>query len=217
MEKKACIFDMDGTLVDSMGYWHQLQVEYLAAKGVGHELREEVIVLAKPLSLLESAELFIKRCGLTGTPEHATEEMREMMAEHYRRDVIAKAGVTDYLTALKKTGAKLCVASATDRPLVESCLRRLGLDGYFDFFLSCAEVGAGKDQPTVFLEAARRLGTALEQTVVFEDSLPAGRTAKRAGFSLVAIYDEDGAEDWAALSAIADETVTDWAAAAKRL
>ena len=121
-----------------------------------------------------------------------------------------KPGVVEYLTLLKHQGARMCVVTATPRHLVEICLSRFDLLPYFDFLLTCDEVGTGKDHPDVFFEAARRLNAAPAQIAVFEDSLQAAQTAKKAGFYTVGIYDQTGAVYWDALSAIADETRTHW-------
>ena len=111
----------------------------------------------------------------------------------------------------------LCVATATAEPLARACLTRLGVADYFQLILSCDAVAAGKDRPDVFLEAARRLGTAPAATAVFDDALFAVRTAKEAGFYTVGIYDPSGAAHWAQVQSLADETVTDWADALNRL
>ncbi|MBQ9422096.1 MAG: HAD-IA family hydrolase, partial [Pyramidobacter sp.] len=128
-----------------------------------------------------------------------------------------KPDVKAYLTALKSRGAKLCTASATGEPLVKLCLDRLGIGSLFDFMISCVDVGASKDRPDVYFEAARRMGAKPEETAVFEDSLKALTTAKRAGFYAVAVWDEASAGDWPALCELADEAVRSWAEATAAL
>ena len=216
MNKQACIFDMDGTLVDSMGYWDRLGREYLESRGVTEGI-DEALALTAPMTMLESSELFLRTFGLSGTPESAAAEMNAVMDGHYRRDIPLKPGAADYLAALADRGVKLCVATATAEPLARACLTRLGVADYFQLILSCDAVAAGKDRPDVFLEAARRLGTAPAATAVFEDALFAVRTAKEAGFYTVGIYDPSGAAHWAQVQLLADETVTDWADALNRL
>lgn len=104
----------------------------------------------------------------------------------------------------------MCIVTATPRHLVEVCLSRLNLTSYFDFLLSCDEVGAGKDHPDAFYEAAHRLGSAPSEIAVFEDSLQAAKTAKQAGFYTIGVYDESGYEFWSDLSLVADKTIKDW-------
>ena len=111
----------------------------------------------------------------------------------------------------------MCVATATPEPLARACLQRLGVLEDFEFLLSCDAVGAGKDRPDVFLEAARRLGAAPAETAAFEDALFALRTAKDAGFYTVGVWDASGDGHWNEVTALADETVRDWGTAADRM
>ena len=216
MDTRFAIFDMDGTLVDSMVYWQRLGWEYLASRGVTGGV-DEVLERIKAMTMAESSALFIETFGLPGTPETVEAEMNAVMDGHYRSDIPLKPGAADYLAALADRGVKLCVATATAEPLARACLTRLGVADYFQLILSCDAVAAGKDRPDVFLEAARRLGTAPAATAVFEDALFAVRTAKEAGFYTVGIYDPSGAAHWAQVQLLADETVTDWADALNRL
>ena len=216
MNKPFAIFDMDGTLVDSMIYWQRLGREYLTSRGVTEGM-DEVLERIKPMTMAESSALFIEAFGLPGTPESVMAEMNAVMDEHYRTDIPLKPGAADYLAALKARGAKLCVATATPEPLARACLKRLGVLEDLEFLLSCDAVGAGKDRPDVFLEAARRLGAAPAETAVFEDAMFALQTAKDAGFYAVGVWDASGAKHWEELTALADETVRDWKAAAEAL
>ena len=209
MDKKFAIFDMDGTLIDSMGYWQRLGVEYLRGKGVEGDLTD-VLERIKPMTMTESAALFSAEFGLAGTPAELAAEMNGIMETHYRADIPLKPGVAAYLDNLRADGAHLCVASATAPDLMEACLTRLGVRGHFDFLLSCEEVGAGKDRPDVFLAAADRLGAQPGEAAVYEDALYAARTAKQAGFYTVGVYDPSGEAHWDEMTALADETITDW-------
>lgn len=215
MDKRFCIFDMDGTLVDSMNYWRTLGREYLVRQGVTGNV-EAVLERVKPMTMTESAALFISEFGLPGTPEDVASEMNAVMGDHYRSDVPLKPGVAEYLCVLRERGARMCVASATAAPLMRACLRRLGVEDCFDFLLSCEEVGVGKDRPDVFFEAARRLGAAPGEAAVFEDAPYALRTAKSAGFYTVAVRDSEE-RHWAQLCELADECVEDWETAIKEI
>ena len=209
MHKPYAIFDMDGTLVDSMVYWQRLGREFLARKGVTEGM-EPVLERIKPMTMRESAQLFIESFGLEGTPEALEAEMNAVMDQHYREDIPLKPGAKEYLEALRRRGVKLCVATATPEHLARECLERLGVAQLLEFILSCDAVAAGKDRPDVFLEAARRLGAAPGETAAFEDALYAARTAKTAGFYTVGVYDESSSARWPELTALADETVRGW-------
>lgn len=210
MDKKYCIFDMDGTLVDSMGYWRSLGRDYLAGKGFAGPEVDRVLELIRPLTMLQSVQLFQDTFRIPGTPQSIVDEMNAVMDDHYRRDVPLKPGVKEYLLGLKARGCRLCVATATDEALSHTCFQRLGVDGLFEFVISCETTGVGKDRPDIYLQAAERLGSAPGETAVFEDALYAARTAKQAGFYTVAVEDAVHAKDWAELTKLADEIITDW-------
>lgn len=216
MNKKFAIFDMDGTLVDSMGYWQQLGREFLTGKAVTGDI-DGILQRTKPMTMEESSALFVREFGLPGTPESVMAEMNSVMDSHYRKDVLLKPGVEAYLEALRQRGVSMCVASATPEPLVRICLERLGIAHYFSFLLSCDAVGVGKSRPDVYLEAARRLGAQPCETAVYEDALFAAETARDAGFYVAAVYDDGGAVQWDRLRMAADEAITDWSEAARSL
>ena len=216
MDKQFAIFDMDGTLVDSMVYWERLATEFLESKGV-REISPSILEQIKPMTMTESAALFIREYGLPGTAEGVAAEMNAMMDEHYRRDIPLRPGVFAYLEGLRRRGVAMCVASATAEELMEACLTRLGVAQHFSFLLSCETVGAGKNRPDVFWEAARRLGAPAEDIAVYEDALYAADTAKQAGFYTIAVWDDSNQSQWETLTALADETIPDWQEAAQTL
>lgn len=209
MDKKFAIFDMDGTLVDSMGYWNRLAEEFLARRGfppLSPELQEESIAL----TMEGTANLFIRTYHMTDTPEQICAEVNGLMERHYRADVPLKPGAAAFLERMKQADFQMCIASSTNPVLIDICLRRLGVRDYFEFLLSCEEVGEGKNRPTVYLEAARRLGGTPENTVIFEDILVAAQTAKQAGFSLGVIYDINSDAEQEQLKALADCHFNRW-------
>lgn len=216
MNKEFAVFDMDGTLVDSMTYWQRLGREYLAAHGITEHV-EAVLARIKAMTMVESAALFIEQFGIPGTPEHVAEEMNAVMEHHYRNDIPLKSGAAAYLSALNAQGVQMCVATATPEPLAQACLARLGILDRFRFVLSCDEVSAGKDRPDVFLEAARRFGQTPEKIAVYEDACFAAQTAKRAGFYTVGVWDDSAAGRWEQLSALTDETIRNWQEAAETI
>ena len=206
MNKQFAIFDMDGTLIDSMIFWKNLASEYLRTKGVTTipaDLPERI----KPMTMSQSANLFKQEFALTGDPEA---EMNAMMAEHYRKDIPLKSGVRNYLQALHEKGVQMCVASATAEHLMEACLTRLGVRDYFAFLLSCEAVGAGKRSPLVYHAAAGRLHALPAEIAVYEDALYAVKTAKDAGYYVVAVYDDSAANHRESIKTYADEFILNW-------
>jgi HAD superfamily hydrolase (TIGR01509 family) len=206
MNKKYAIFDMDGTLIDSMGFWKNLATEYLTAKGIA-EIPGEILERIRPITMSESAALFRHEFGLTGDVEA---QMNAMMDAHYRNDIPLKPGALEYLQNLHRRGVRMCVASATAEQLMESCLTRLGVRNFFEFLLSCETVGAGKRCPLVYHESARRLGADPGEIAVYEDALYAVQTAKAAGFHVMGVYDASAAGSWLAIVKIADEIILNW-------
>ena len=212
MNKQYCIFDMDGTLVDSMGYWKNLGREFLLMKNAQGDI-DGVLSQIGPMTMLQSAELFIRSFGLEGTPESLVDEMDQMIDGHYMHDIPLKEGALDYIRRLHQRGCKLCVASSTPLPMIQACMDRLGVTPYMAFLMSSDEVGCGKDRPDVFLLAAQRLGAEPGEIAVFEDSDYALETAKKAGFYTVAVQDCANLGRWEALSQLAHETVCRWSEA----
>ena len=206
MDKKFAIFDMDGTLIDSMGFWKNLAAEYLTAKGIA-EIPGEILERIRPMTMSESAALFKQAFGLTGDVEA---EMNAMMEDHYRKDIPLKPGVREYLENLHRQGVRMCVASATAEHLMESCLTRLGVRQYFEFLLSCETVGAGKSSPLVYQESAKRLGGCPSEIAVFEDALYAVQTATEAGFHVMGVYDDSAAGNWQRIEELSDAVILNW-------
>jgi len=210
LDKQYCIFDMDGTLVDSMGYWRQLGREYLLSKGIGEERADQVLKELQVMSIPRAAVVFRQILGMSLTEEELIEEMQDLMECHYQNDVLLKPGILEYLEKLKGKNCRMCVATATHQRLARGCLKHLGIDQYFEFVISCKMLGVGKDKPDVYLHAAQQLGSRPEETAVFEDVLYAAQTAKSAGFYTVAVWDQNAAHEWDSLLALADEAVEDW-------
>ena len=206
MDKQFAIFDMDGTLIDSMVFWKNLASEYLSSKGV-KQIPEDILERIRPMTMSESAALFRREFGLTGNPEA---EMNAMMDEHYRNDIPLKPGVRQYLQTLHNKGIRMCVASATAEPLMEVCLTRLGVRDYFEFILSCEMVGSGKRSPLVYHASAQRLNAVPEEIAVYEDALYAVQTAKDAGYYVIGVYDDSAAKNWQTIEGIADEVILNW-------
>lgn len=208
MDKQFAVFDLDGTLADSMVCWAELAGEFLKKRGI-HPVPEGIADEIKTMTMAESAALFVRTFGLEDTPEQVAGEMNAMIEEHYRKDIPLKDGAGEYIRRLASQGVRMCVASATDRHLVSDCLKRLGILPYFEFLISCEEVGRGKDSPRVYEEAARRFGAQPGEIAVYEDALFAARTARQAGFYVVGVYDR-GSKDFNQLKQMADEVVLSW-------
>ncbi len=208
MDKHFAIFDMDGTLVDSMPLWRSLGREYLESKGIAEGL-DGVLEEIETLTIHKSAALFVDRFSLPASPAQVAEEMNGIMDAHYSTDIPLKPGVREHLERLRQAGVRMCVASVAAQHLMDTCLRRLGVRCYFEFLLSCEDMGTtSKREPAIYLEAAKLLGATPGEIAVYEDALYAIETAKKANFHVVAVYDADAHGHWDQICRLADETIT---------
>ncbi|MCL2030102.1 MAG: HAD family phosphatase [Oscillospiraceae bacterium] len=198
---RALIFDFDGTLLDSMYAWKSLGAEYLAHKGI-REIPPELEDTLKPLSLLDAAKYFIAAFAFAQTPEEIVAEFNALAAEKYRSVFLPKPGAAKCLE--RHRDMRMCVATAADRTLVEMAVERLGWGRYFQFILTSGEVGGSKRSPGIFLRAAERLGVAIAEAAVFEDSPHAIKSAKSAGFYTVGVHDAFYAAEAGQIRAMAD-------------
>lgn len=191
MNFKAAIFDMDGTLVDSLMLWDVLWEElgktFLNDPGFRPTVEDDTTI--RTMTLKAAMELTYERYHLGESSEQLHQVAAEKLKNFYITQVELKPGVLEWLQYLKNQGIRMCIASATVPELVRLVMKKCGVDGFFDGLFSCGDIGKGKDHPDVFLMALEHLGTKAEETCVFEDSLVAVQTAAKAGFQTVGIYD----------------------------
>ena len=199
---QGAIFDLDGTILDSMGVWRQIDVEFLGRRGIS--VPPDYLEAITPLGFDRAAEYTIRRFSL---PESREEIVREwyLMAENaYRYQVELKEGAGEWLNRLKSPNIPLAVATSSDEALFVPALKRTGIYDCFDAFVTVKEVARGKGFPDIYEKAAGRIGCVPEQCVVFEDILQGIRGAKMGGFCAVAVYDEDSAHEEQAMRDAAD-------------
>ena len=187
MRIRGAIFDVDGTLLDSMFIWDTIGEAYL--RSIGYQPKENLNETFKNMSLHQAARYYQTEYGVTRSIDEIMDGVNAMLERYYRFEVPLKPGVAELLERLRQGGVRLCIATATDRHLVEAALDRCGVLSCFGEIFTCNEVGHGKDEPDIFEAALRFLGTRREETLVFDDALYAVRTAKEAGFPVAAVYD----------------------------
>ena len=203
MRLQSAIFDMDGTLLDSMPIWRDLGATMLRDLGIrpGPELEEKL----KTLSLRDGVAYCKAYYHLPQTEDELVERVFGRIQKFYCESVETKPGVKKFLSLLKMEGVWMYVATATDRPLAEAALRHAGIDQYFRGMITSKEVGVGKgESPEIYERAMRRLQSNKKDTVVFEDAFHAIRTAKAAGFRVAAVYDAAEEENQPAIRQLAD-------------
>ncbi|MBR1969527.1 MAG: bifunctional hydroxymethylpyrimidine kinase/phosphomethylpyrimidine kinase [Clostridia bacterium] len=184
---KGAIFDLDGTILDSMFIWDTIPEDYL--RSLGKEPKENLAEVFKAFTLEQAAEHYRKNYGIKLSIHEIIEDINDMVAEIYKTKVVLKPGVSDFLKRLQNMGVKMCVATVTDRSIAEDVLKRLGVRDCFSEIFTCAEVGFSKENSEIYRQALKHLGTKKTETIVFEDVLHALKTAKDDGFMVAAVYD----------------------------
>lgn len=211
MRMEAAIFDLDGTLLDSMPIWQRLGEKYLLQKKLQPAPGLQDVL--KTLSLQQAARHFQAAYGLCETEETIIGEIETIIADFYRYEVPLKAGAAEYLQQLQDQNVSMGIATATERRLAESALERLDIHKYFSTVLTNSEVGVGKNSPLIYQRAAAQLGAPLVNTVIFEDALHAIETATAAGFRVVGVHDETAEKDRERIEALTERYIysfSDW-------
>lgn len=206
---KGAIFDIDGTLLDSMPVWESAGARYLATLGIKakSDLKEKLDALSLP----EGALYMQKEYGLSVSTEDILQGIDQVVKDFYYKEATMKPGVRSLLKLLKANNVKMILATATDADMAKAALVHNGIWQEFIGMITCEEAGAGKTSPKIFELAKDRLQTKKEETWVFEDSLYAIKTATEAGFPVCGIYDEYSKKNMEEIKALSDIYVEDFA------
>ena len=184
---KAVIFDLDGTLVDSMWMWKEIDIEFLGR--YGHDCPEDLQKSIEGMSFSETAVYFKDRFKLALPIEEIKEIWIQMSIDKYRHEVPLKPGALEFLKYLRERDLKIGIATSNGRDMVDAVLSSLGVEHYFHRVTTACEVAAGKPSPDIYLEVAGKLQVEPADCLVFED-IPAGITAgKSAGMKVCAVED----------------------------
>ena len=206
---KAAIFDMDGTLLDSMGIWSNLCDEFLKRHGITQkiDLENKLEVLSIRNALAYVLKVYPQ---LKIDLDTAWTQTWQIVEQFYCQQAEIKPGIPAILTHLKEQNIPAGIITATEEELVLKALERVGLQEYFSGnIISCATRNTSKRTPEVFLTMAEMFGAAPEETIVFEDALYAATTAKNAGFAVAAVFDPSEKHPME-LAAIADWYCQSW-------
>ena len=219
MRLQSAIFDMDGTLLDSMPTWRELGPTFLKEAGITATPEQD-----RMLHILADCDVipYLREvCGLPWSQQEIIDQIIQRMETFYSSQVRPKPGLEKFLSILKMEGVWMYVATATHRRLTEKALKTAGIDHYFRGIVTSADAGNHKSESADIYEMAmRRLQSNKRDTVVFEDALYAIRTAKAAGYRTVGLYDADGEADQEGLQTAAEiylMTLQDFPAAWERL
>ncbi|MBQ2718440.1 MAG: HAD family phosphatase [Clostridia bacterium] len=205
MKIRGAIFDMDGTLLDSLTFWEHFWERtgerYLGREGFRPP--EDLDRRVRTMLYADAMRAVHRECGISSPCEEFLAYAKEALSDFYRTVARPKAGAVALLSTLCERGIPLCLASASAPEEVGFVLCHHGLAPYFSEVLSCTEVGVGKDRPDIYLLAAERLRLSPSDVAVVEDSYVALETARRAGFRTVGVYDRNN-YGWDRLRAAAD-------------
>lgn len=200
---KSIIFDLDGTLIDSMKIWYQIDRQFLIENGIENPPRE-ISERMKKLTIDESSELFIREFNLDCTKEYVIKRIEELVRSEYEEKIPLKPHAVDILDFLDHRNIPYCIATATYKSLATAVLRRCGIADRFAFMLTDEDYPRGKNFPDIFMGACERFGTQPAETLIVEDSLHSIETAKNAGFPVAAVYDESAEQDIERIKLLAD-------------
>ena len=203
--KNIYVFDMDGTLIDSMGYFADGMVNILREDGIDYP--EDIVNIITPLGTVKTIELF-SQMGVKGTYEEIGQRMADNMLSLYSEVIKIKPFVKEYLNKLKAEGKKLYVLTASPHLTVDVCLKNNGVYDLFEDVWSTDDyVGMTKNSPEIYIVLAERVGCGVEDIVFFDDNILALENAKKAGVHTVGVYDEHYPVPKEEVKAMADEYI----------
>lgn len=207
---EAVLFDLDGTLIDSMWLWKEIDIEYLGRHG--KELPADLQKSIEGMSFTETALYFKERFDIEDDVATIKNDWNEMASRYYLEKVTLKDGVRELLSHLKDLGVKMGIATSNSPELAGGIVKRFGLGDYMTTIRTSCQVANGKPAPDVYLKAAEDLGVEPSKCLVFEDVENGVKAGKNANMKVCAVYDEFSKDERSELEAIADYYIVDYKA-----
>ena len=185
---KGAIFDVDGTLINSMPAWETVGSTYVKEHGLTPA--EDLDKRVKECCLRDVSVIMQNEYGIDKSLDQIETELSKMVEYKYYNTIPLKPGVEALLEGLQKRGVKMCLASASRYDHIERALTRCGVMKYFTKIFSCIDVGSSKREHEIYKLAMGHLGTEPENTYMFDDALYVAQTAGSLGIHCVGMYDE---------------------------
>ncbi len=199
---KGAIFDLDGTLLDSMHIWHDVDEEFFRRRNL--TVTREYVEIIKNMHLQAAAVYTKEKYNIKEDIDEIVDEWLDLCAKGYMNNVDLKPGVYEYLKSLYDDGVKMAFATASEKVVCEDVLKKHGIFDFFDSFAYVSEINIGKTEPDIYLLAAERIGLKAEDCIVFEDIVEGVRGAKKGGFTVCGVYDKSSDKDTEEIKQIAD-------------
>ena len=214
---KGAIFDMDGTLVDSMDYWSKNFIKKMYEENISYP--DDVLNIITPMGIKPCCEYMHNQLGHSKDPYTLYKEIEDDMSVEYATNIPAKPFAMEYLKKhkkcntfeivkkLKEQGVKMCVLSASTHKMIEASAKKCGYFDLMEFVMSCEDIGMSKSQPEIFRIVAEKMGLPIEDVTVFDDNLIAIKTAKASGAKVCAVHDQTSKEYKDEIMSIADKYI----------
>lgn len=204
----GAIFDVDGTILDSLGVWEGMTARFLEKYNI--KMSEQMAAEFRNMTLEVSLPYIVSEFKLNIDSKAVFEEFSRMAAAEYTTHVLPKSGALEYIRRISAAGVKIAIATSGFPAACQSAFEKLGIGSLISAYAFSGEVGVDKSHPDVYLLAAQRIGVEPGKCMVFEDLLAGINGAKLAGMQTTAVFDRYNDAETAQLKKRADRYITDW-------
>lgn len=208
MNYKGVIFDLDGTILDSLKVWQEIDEKFFRNRTI--EMPKDFVKNINGMKFEDIAKYTKNVCMLDESIEDLMEEWRTLAYNEYAKNIKLKSGVKEYLIYLKEKGIKMGIATACDEKLYTACLKNNKIFNYFDTIVNTSDVEKGKEFSDIYKLCADKLGLKYKDVLVFEDIITAIRGAKSAGMKVYAVYDKNSVEAFKDIILESDDYISDF-------